>query len=67
MGCGCGQEALDKCLAIEGAMTREFLELMHLQRQSAVTPMPVDAVHPPRRTHSQSWPLESLETHHLEV
>ena len=64
---GRGQEALDKCLEIEQEMTREFLELMHLQRQSAVTPMSTGDIHPPRRTVSQSWPPESLETHHLEV
>jgi len=64
---GRGQEALDKCLEIEKVMTREFLEVMQLQSQSAVTPMPIGGVHPPRRTHSKNWPSESLETHHLDV
>ena len=57
------QEALDKCLALDKAMAAEFLQLMDQQRK---TPQPVLDVHPPRRTHSQGWPAESLESHHLE-
>ena len=71
---GRGQEALDQCLAIERAMTAELLEVMSPQPPAApaAPALPPAAaveggVHPPRRTHSRSWPSEPLETHHLEA
>ena len=54
-----------RCLEIEAAMTAEFLELMH-QPSGGAAPLPVGDVHPPRRTHSRSWPPDPLETHHLD-
>jgi biotin carboxylase len=62
---GRGQEALDKCQQIERAMTEEYLELIHPQ-QSGSPAVAFGAVHPPRRTHSKSWPADPLESHHLE-